>query len=228
MIEVNRNLSVTIPDVYAMNPAVDAKNTLYIGYGPATLPLDATVDGGTASYQYNWSTGQQSASISVSNAGTYAVEVTDNKKCRATGAIEIKILDVRCGKDDSKVKICHNAKSICVAPESVQEHLNHGDHLGDCNISASRISTEILNAESTEIFDIRMYPNPVKDNLVIRTNASNENLFVQIFNSLGQRVHSIRLSNPVCTISLKGLSKGMYYVQIRSTKGVMTKKIIKE
>jgi len=57
-------------------------------------------------------------------------------------SIEIKIVDVRCGNDNSKVKICHNGKAICVASESVQDHLDHGDELGSCDV-ASRVKLQV-------------------------------------------------------------------------------------
>jgi len=41
-------LTATIPDVYAMNPAVDLKNTIYTGYGPSSLTITAQPSGGTA------------------------------------------------------------------------------------------------------------------------------------------------------------------------------------
>ncbi|WP_188495857.1 rhamnogalacturonan lyase family protein, partial [Flavobacterium palustre] len=40
-VTVNAPLAVNIPDVYAMNPSIDLVNTLYHGYGPTSLSLNA-------------------------------------------------------------------------------------------------------------------------------------------------------------------------------------------
>jgi len=41
--------------------------------------------------------------------------------------------DHPCGSKDDKVNICHKEKmTLCVAKSSVEAHLNHGDHCGQC------------------------------------------------------------------------------------------------
>src|SRR5690349_21129585 len=55
LVTVNAAVTANIPDVYAMDPAVDAKNTIYLGYGPTSLAVTANASGGTAPYTYTWS-----------------------------------------------------------------------------------------------------------------------------------------------------------------------------
>lgn len=140
--QVNINkVSVTIPDVYAVNPGGNA-NTIYIGYGPTSLTLTANASGGTAPYSYWWSTGATSQSITVSPSSTgvytYLVIVTDAKGCYSYVIKKIKVVDVRCGRD--KVTVCHippgnpkKADEICISKNAVADHLAHGDHLGSCH-----------------------------------------------------------------------------------------------
>ena len=42
------------------------------------------------------------------------------------------VCDASCGKDNNKVRICHNGNEICVDANAVQSHLNHGDKIGPC------------------------------------------------------------------------------------------------
>lgn len=42
------------------------------------------------------------------------------------------VCDASCGKNNDKVRLCHNGKEICVDANAVQSHLNHGDNLGPC------------------------------------------------------------------------------------------------
>jgi gliding motility-associated-like protein len=49
----------------------------------------ATVSGGTAPYQYRWSSGQTTAAVTNLAAGTYTVTVTDSKGCTTSQSITI-------------------------------------------------------------------------------------------------------------------------------------------
>jgi hypothetical protein len=226
---VNAPLTVNIPDVYAMNPAVDEKNTIYIGYGPSALSISALPEGGNAPYTYQWNNGQTSQSISVNAAGSYSVTVSDAYQCSASYTIVIKTMDVSCGKDNSKVRICHNGKEICVAAEDVQEHLDHGDKLGNCTsdtstsvaLSPDRSAEQMLNK-------VVLYPNPVKDILIVKVEGLQTGAGVQVFNISGVMVSSQRLTNSPQTLSLNGLPAGMYYVQVDNGTQRSTYKIIKE
>jgi hypothetical protein len=226
-ITVNAAISATIPDVYAMNPAVDAKNTVYVGYGPSSLTITANATGGSAQYSYLWNGGQTSQAISVSNAGTYTVTVTDSKGCTTTASIVIKIINVECGNDRDKVMVCHNDKTICVASASVQSHLNHGDRLGSCEsyVSASRVVAQPAEQENTATI---VYPNPVKDQLTIRVGRLNNGAGIKLYNSKGALIVSKNLTTTTSTISLKGLAAGMYYVQVKNGEQITIQKIVKE
>lgn len=221
-VTVNHPVHAAIADVYALNAAVDAKNTLYIGYGPSSLTLTATVQGGTADYQYSWSNGQQTQSAPVSSEGMYTVVVTDAKGCQATASIEIKILDVRCGNDNSKVKICHNDKTICVADDAVQEHLNHGDHVGACGVAGRACSNCVVSASV-----INVYPNPVNNILYVQVPAVQPGAEINLYNSLGMLVRSERLTTARKEMSLVGLASGLYHVHIKNGSEVYQKKIVK-
>ena len=52
--------------------------------------IDLIVSGGSAPYQYDWSTGATTQDIGNLAAGDYTVEVTDNKGCKATMNITIE------------------------------------------------------------------------------------------------------------------------------------------
>ncbi|WP_158085257.1 LamG-like jellyroll fold domain-containing protein [Niastella vici] len=224
-VTVNAALSATIPDVYAMNPAVDAKNTIYIGYGPAALTITAAPQGGTSPYSYFWNSGAATASVSVSTAGTYSVTVTDSKGCTANTAIVMKTLDVRCGNDNSKVMICHNKKTICVSSDAVQDHLNHGDYLGDCALGARQANT--TTAGNGNAAAITVFPNPVNEMLTIQLGALNTGAVMQLYNGSGVLVKTERLVTSTTLLSVKTLPAGIYYIRIKNGETVSMHKIVK-
>jgi uncharacterized repeat protein (TIGR02543 family) len=229
-VTVNPPLSSSIPDVYAMNPAVDNKNTIYIGYGPSSLTIKVLPVGGSAPYSYKWSTDETTESIVVSTAGTYSATVTDAKGCQISASIDIKMQNVECGNANDKVMICHNSKAICIASSAVQEHLNHGDRLGSCsattatNLSVDR-TTNIAEELATKVL---LYPNPVTDKLTIGLTTLNKGATLQLFNSLGAIIISKNLTNSTTTISLKALPSGVYYVKVRNGQRSITDKIVKQ
>jgi hypothetical protein len=226
-VTVNATVNATIPDVYAMNPAVDAKNTIYIGYGPTSLSVTAKGSGSTEPYTYQWSDGQTTQATSVSAAGTYTVTVTDGKGCSTSASITINVLDVRCGNNGDKVMICHNNNTICVASSAVQDHLNHGDHLGGCN---TNIVTRSVNDASQQQAEnsVMIYPNPAHENISIKLSTLQQGVMVVVFDANGKIVLSERMTNSAKTFSVKSLASGVYYVQVRNGKNITTQKIVKQ
>jgi fibronectin type 3 domain-containing protein len=226
VITVNAAVSANIPDVYAMDPAVDAKNTIYIGYGPASLTVTANATGGTAPYAYIWSNGATDQSIPVSAAGTYSVTVTDSKGCTTTTSVVMSTLDVRCGNNNDKVMICHNNNTICVASAAVQEHLGHGDHLGGCTAPAARINSE---SESVEAISrkVIVYPNPVNEEWNIQVSGLEAGSVIKMYDQNGALVKTLLVTKASEAIPVRGLAAGMYYLQIKTRGLIITKKIVK-
>lgn len=224
-VTVNAPLAASIPDVYAVSQSADAKNTLYIGYGPAALTLNATSTGGTAPYAYQWNTGQTTPSISVSAAGTYSVIITDAAGCSVSSALTIEVADVSCGNQNDKVQICHNGAAICVAAAAVSTHLSHGDQLGVCSAApkAGSAKKNVLVASPAIL-----YPNPVTASLNIRVGATEEGATIKLYNATGAIVLAQHLTSSVTTISTDTLPAGVYYVQVVNGRQITTEKLVKE
>lgn len=224
-------VTVTIPDVYAMNPAVDEKNTIYIGYGSESLAVAAIPAGGIGSYQYAWSGGGATQAITALAAGTYTVVVTDAKGCQASASILIKTMNVECGRNNNKVMVCHNGKTICVSAAAVEAHLCHGDRLGNCDsLSAASQTRPMRQATVGEegSLALTLYPNPVRDILTINIGRLEQQASVQVFNDVGTRVIAKTLTTATSQLSFKGLAAGIYYVQIRNGTQLKVEKIVKE
>jgi fibronectin type 3 domain-containing protein len=227
-VTVNAPLTAVIPDVYAMNSKTDDRNTIYIGYGPASLTVTATASGGTAPYSYLWSGGQTTASISVSTAGNYNLAVTDAKACTTTASIVMDTVNVQCGKSANKVTVCHNNNTICIDSSDVQEHLAHGDKLNGCKSSSVRSAALNAIIESGDASKIIVYPNPVTDKVNIRLQLGDNAALLKVYNSTGVIVITRNLTNNTSTISLSGLPAGMYFIRVANGKDLITKKIVKQ
>ncbi|MFL9829982.1 T9SS type A sorting domain-containing protein [Flavobacterium sp. ST-87] len=225
-ITVNPPVSVTINDVYAINQNTDSKNTLYIGYGPSSFTITATVNSGKAPYTYNWSNGETTTSVNVNTAGTYSVIITDAKGCTATTSIVINVVDVRCGNKNDKVTMCHNGNAICVASSAVQSHLNHGDKLGSCE-TYSKINESSVANESA----IKIYPNHTSGEFSIEINslkAIESTITIATVNGqvIAQRDVLLAVGTQSFSFNISGKASGIYLIKVSSIEGVNTQNLL--
>ena len=85
--------------------------------------------------------------------------------------------------------------------------------------------------EASVLNNIKIYPNPFKEELYISTDKTTNNNKVEyvIFNQFGQMVHknTLNFENNTFKINTHELSSGMYFITIKTESFVETKKIIK-
>lgn len=227
-VSVNPLLSSSIPDVYAMNSSKDEKNTIYLGYGPSSVVVNASANGGTAPYTYSWNTAATTSSISISSEGTYAVTITDAKGCQTTSSVLIQVLDVRCGNNNDKVMVCHDSQTICVASTAVQAHLDHGDKLGSCNSAVVFSTAAIPELKPPASSKLTLYPNPMSDVLNVRLSKLESGAMLKVYNMGGIEVVSQRLTQISQSVSVAALQQGTYVVQITNGTQISREKLIKE
>lgn len=228
-VTVNAPITASIADVYAMNPAVDDKNTIYFGYGPTSLTATAVVTGGSAPYTYKWNTAATDPAISVSAAGDYVVTATDAKGCAATASIAMRVLDVRCGNNNDKVAICHNNNTICVASAAVQDHLNHGDKLGACT-GGNRTSTSATEPVIT-VAQLGVYPNPSAGEFAVKFEGFKPGKAVMMVmdangKQLLQRSIVLSANKQIEQVHLDNCATGLYFLRILTNGETQTQKLI--
>jgi len=205
------------------SPAVagQAANTIYLGYGPSSVKLTASVPGGFPPYTYSWSPGgATTASITVSPSVTteYSVTIKNAFGCAIQIKQTITVKDIRDG-EKNKVFICHNGHSQSVSVNAVPAHLAHGDQLGNCEeeeiTSRSRIAEESV-IENTPA----LYPNPAVNtafiSLVINKNTQ---VSVSVVDMEGRTViksfqRNLNAGKQVIDVNTSHLSKGTYFVQV--------------
>ncbi|SHG14351.1 ABC-type hemin transport system, substrate-binding protein [Flavobacterium fluvii] len=217
-------VQLSIPDVYAMNPAIDDKNTIYQGYGPTSLTLNSLVQG-DQDFTYNWSTGAHTPSISVSQAGTYTVTVSYAGGCQSMASITINTLDVTCGNSNDRVMVCHNGKVICVAQSAVQAHLDHGDKLGSCDGTSKMAVKE----EATNSSNFTVYPNPVQDNFNVGISSKlDPNATIGIYNIYGYKIRQVRFTAVPQNVYAGDLPSGNYIIVIQNGVETFRSTIVKQ
>jgi len=87
--------------------------------------------------------------------------------------------------------------------------------------------------EISESGRIEIYPNPVSDKFDVYLNHPASYVIIEILNSSGQKVAALRhsfISGNLSELSLSatqlGLSRGLYFIQVRSDKNIFTHKLL--
>jgi hypothetical protein len=95
------------------------------------------------------------------------------------------------------------------------------------NGCSSNMSNTILATDVEEIDDnrIKVFPNPAKDDLTIETKTYST---VEITNTQGQIVKSIKILNKKATIDISQLSGGVYTIKIITDDEIFEEKLIKQ
>lgn len=79
--------------------------------------------------------------------------------------------------------------------------------------------------------NISVFPNPAKDILNLKMNFESFNeIKISVYSVIGQKVKEIILpkGTEICSLNIRDLNKGLYFVQIQSGKEKFTQKISKE
>ncbi|OPZ97218.1 MAG: hypothetical protein BWY70_01557 [Bacteroidetes bacterium ADurb.Bin408] len=110
--------------------------------------------------------------------------------------------------------------------------------VGQCNASNTPntivgsvgVEENICNYTNVQGIDysdnaLEIYPNPASKNFIIETL---ENGTLEIFNIEGQLVKTIYLSAPKTSVDVSYLPNGVYAIEVKSAKGVVVKKLIKQ
>ena len=75
---------------------------------------------------------------------------------------------------------------------------------------------------------IYFYPNPVKNNITIEKNISNKNEEISIYNIQGKALITQPLIKAKTIIDISSFAQGIYFIKVKTDKGDVVKKIIKE
>lgn len=124
------------------------------------------------------------------------VTVTDANGCIAMDSFTVNAEDVRCfpgASDVVKIKVCHQTGSakkpcvtICIDESAVEEHLAHGDFLGNCNPSCSPARESSMNVDGGILY---VFPNPTNNHIIVDLEISTgiyAKAELMLFNLTGQ------------------------------------------
>jgi len=106
------------------------------------------------------------------------------------------------------------------------------DAFGDCTLSASYNIGTVSTDQFSNLTNLDIYPNPTSATLNVDIDlATAQALDVRIFNTLGQTMWNTKLAAEEqhnLPISVSDFNTGIYFIQLSSTSGQITKRFIVE
>lgn len=84
-------------------------------------------------------------------------------------------------------------------------------------------SAPVVSVASVNTNSISIYPNPTTGIVNLKTS---ENANIEVYNTLGELVKTIKLEKSFLQIDLSNLSKGLYIINVNTGKAVETQKLI--
>ncbi|TXD83641.1 M28 family peptidase [Subsaximicrobium wynnwilliamsii] len=100
--------------------------------------------------------------------------------------------------------------------------------LGSCTEQSEPIVVDNLGVNTLSTEDIRVYPNPVNDEIRLSYSENFESLKLKLYDVSGKLVKEETLSNSKSRLSIKSLPKGIYFLKVVASEKSGIFKIIKE
>ncbi len=95
-------------------------------------------------------------------------------------------------------------------------------------LDASCVTTSVEELNGENNFSVSVFPNPVGDQLSVSSYPLSEKIDCEVYNLMGEKILSGELVNGKATWNVKGISSGIYFLQLKSESGTVVKKIMKE
>jgi Bacterial Ig-like domain (group 2) len=160
--------SVSASKMLTVNPNISAgvvSGVTSLSVGATALYTSTGTSGGSWSSTNNGiaTVDAITGSVAAISAGTTNITYTVGSGCGSpvTAFQTLTVTNssgiVYCGPKNTKILICHNGEEICVAPEAVPAHLDHGDIQGHCPTSKKIVTGE--NEQEKKLI-VTAYPNP--------------------------------------------------------------------
>ena len=145
-----------------------------------------------------------------SNSYTLMVTVSDGVNTSVPKTITVTI--------PNKITVCHKGQLISISRMAAIGHMQHGDCIGSCGAEpagTTRLSSEaVLQAEG-----IRVYPNPVTDQLNIDLGTNSLHIrTVELIDLAGRTVLQMKVQNSLVKIPKGSLVTGSYILQLKGDK----------
>ncbi|WP_431486226.1 T9SS type A sorting domain-containing protein [Lewinella sp.] len=190
-------------------------------------------------------TGETSPAFSPLESGEYAViisqgECTATSNCTTFCAVNIDVLvlenTLQAQADSVNSTFqwidCISGASIEGATSPLFTPTSSGEYAviisqGSCVATSACVNITIVGVNEQIDAEIMLFPNPVRDLLLLKTPSSLKATNYSIYNSDGRKVYSGLIEAEQTTINISEFPSGAYVIELMHSEGIIRKKIIK-
>lgn len=150
---------------------------------------------------------------------------------------------IACGHNGNKMLICHKGKkTLCISAAEVNDHIAHGDRMGECTegaaVSTARETTDLSNANRELPAGFRTFnaPNPATEITKIYYELPIDGqVSIQVYDITGRQIATLVNSSRKAgyhstNFDVSALQKGIYHYRItiktQTTVWIQTKKFV--
>lgn len=203
--------------------------------GAVLGPIDNTADTHIGNYEGNGQTGEYLKGnideLRIWNVNRTAAEIADNYDTELSGTesgligyYKMDIPNSSCDVEDCSPSEIHGDRWALAGGE-IPNFASEVPDITDVDCGNSNSCT--LGADTNEILnDLALYPNPAKDEINLVGLPSQDEIKVNIYNTNGLLVKSLKITNK--SFSVSELASGMYFINIEFEDRSITKKLVKE
>ncbi len=233
--------SVTVAQPAEITTLTSSTNVTCFNGNDGTASVSPS--GGTGNFTYEWCNGATTPTVTALGAGACAVTVTDDNGCTITTSVTL----LQPAQMGTAISATNNSAGVDTiyggtAPftylwstgATTQDitGLAPGNYLVTvtdnvgCTISSGvTIQPTGINA-AVEKLAFSLYPNPAADELTISLGKWNEKTTLTVYNIIGQPVLHLNVIAQQTQLSLKGLTGGVYLVELKQGETKMLKQLV--
>ena len=138
----------------------------------------------------------------------------------------LNVLDIKNGNNAILYRMwANNTNLTCIQVDDAVDANSRSTSLWRKDVTASYMENCGLSLDDIELYKIEIYPNPVRDLVVIESILDSR---FSLFDVLGNSILEGDLNSGNNTLDLTSYSEGIYLLRIENYQGVTTKRIIKE
>ena len=148
------------------------------------------------------------------------------------GADVIKFYDYYGGVIPKATISGNNADTIITIPtKKVMITFSSGSYINGKGFEINYFTSPVNIKEVENINDLSIYPNPASDKLNVKFNTlTDDNFDITIYNVTGQAVYKETLNNFMGSyyneLNINDFAQGVYLMQVKSSKGAITRKVV--
>ena len=223
---------VTLQQPAALN--IIAQQTNVSCFDDANGSITIATQGGTGAYDYQWSTGANTSTISSLSAGVYDVTITDANNCSLAEqftVIEPSQLQVSVTMNQNQLtgvvsggspsysyewqlnNQTVSTSSSMTAQQTGYYVLTVTDANGCIESKTQYYEQPSVGVEQISSLDIKVYPNPASTTVTLELSSDMVKAQFKLLDARGRVVREGIVNNKT-TINIKNLSSGMYMIEV--------------